>query len=44
MEGLVYSEFPQSDVGLPKGDNPEAFPANMMTFLKGAAAKVFRGT
>ncbi len=40
LEGYAYSEFPHSDVGFPKGDNPEEFLANMMTFLKGAAAKL----
>jgi hypothetical protein len=40
LEGIAYSEFPQSDVGFPKGDSPEEFLANMMTFLKEAAAKL----
>jgi hypothetical protein len=40
LEGYAYSEFPHSDVGFPKGDSPEEFMANMMTFLKGAAAKL----
>jgi hypothetical protein len=40
LEGYAYSEFPRSDVGFPKGDSPEEFLANMMTFLKGAAAKI----
>jgi hypothetical protein len=40
LEGYAYSEFPHSDVGFPKGDSPEEFLANMMTFLKGAAAKL----
>ena len=40
MEGYAYSEFPHSDVGFPKGAAPEEFLANMMTFLKGAAAKL----
>jgi hypothetical protein len=39
LEGLAYSEFPHSDVGFPKGDSPEEFLANMMTFLQEAAAK-----
>ncbi|UPK37137.1 hypothetical protein IVB18_07400 [Bradyrhizobium sp. 186] len=39
MEGLAYSEFPHSDVGFPKGDSPEEFLANMMTFLQEAAAR-----
>lgn len=40
MEGHAYSEFPPSDVGFPKGDSPEEFLANMMTYLKEAAAKL----
>lgn len=39
LEGLAYSEFPHSDVGFPKGDSPEEFLANMMTFLQEAAAR-----
>jgi hypothetical protein len=38
LEGSAYSEFPRGDVGFPKGDSPEVFLANMMTFLKEAAA------
>ena len=34
MEGSAYSEFPHSDVGFPKGDSPEEFLANMVTFLE----------
>ena len=40
VEGLEYGEFPHSDVGFPKGDSPEEFLANMMTFLKEAAARL----
>jgi hypothetical protein len=40
LEGYAYSEFAHSEVGFPKGDSPEEFLANMMTFLKGAAAKL----
>ena len=40
LEGFAYGEFPQSDVGFPKGDSPEEFLDNMMTFLKQAAAKL----
>ncbi len=40
LEGYAYSEFPPSDVGFPKGDSPEEFLANMMTYLKEAAAKL----
>jgi hypothetical protein len=40
LEGYAYSEFPPGDVGFPKGDSPEEFLANMITFLKAAAAKL----
>jgi hypothetical protein len=40
VEGLEYGEFPHSDVGFPKGDSPAEFLANMMTFLKEAAARL----
>ena len=40
MEGFAYGEFPQSDVGFPKGDSPEEFLDNMMSFLKEAAARL----
>lgn len=40
LEGHAYSEFPPSNVGFPKGDSPEEFLANMMTFLKEAVAKL----
>lgn len=40
LEGYAYGEFPQSDVGFPKGESPEDFLDNMMTFLKEAAAKL----
>ncbi|WP_377828858.1 hypothetical protein ACFKHW_38165 [Bradyrhizobium lupini] len=40
MEGYACGEFPQSDVGFPKGDSPEEFLDNMMTFLKEAAARL----
>jgi hypothetical protein len=34
------TESPSSDVGFPKGDNPEEFLANMLAFLETAAAKI----
>jgi len=40
VEGLEYGEFPHGDVGFPTGDRPEEFLANMMTFLKEAAARL----
>jgi hypothetical protein len=39
LEGFAYSGFPHSDVGFPKGDSPDEFLANMMTFLQKAAAR-----
>lgn len=33
-------EIPCSDVGFPKGDNPQEFLANMLAFLETAAAKI----
>jgi hypothetical protein len=33
-------DFPCSDVGFPKGNGPEEFLANMLTFLEDAAAKI----
>lgn len=33
-------EFLCSDVGFPKGDNPDEFLANMLAFLETAAAKI----
>jgi hypothetical protein len=39
LEGFAYSGFPHSDVGFPKGDSPDEFLANMMTFLQEAATR-----
>jgi hypothetical protein len=40
MQGGGEGVIPSSDVGFPKGNGPEEFLANMMTFLKDSAAKL----
>jgi len=40
VDSLADGYTPCSDVGFPKGNSPEEFLANMLTFLEDAAAKI----